>query len=264
MLKPFLNDPLEGMRKSVVFHQIFVRSYHVSCCNVTAYSQRRDHFQKMYPAESMLPCNYRDTNYCYNSLHFFLLGLLLCQILLDTVVQDGPHTKGPVLLDQRSDGVVVFPGHKLTVEGHLHHLLECPLTKQLLRQLHQLKAKQKVTWLKLLTNTRNNFWAHLFILLDEDIDGTQPEDKQAPKQLDVSFASVGFLCVVEVHLDLTRARLWGFVVADELNRLRFHYGAVQLTFLFLAFGGCHRRPVPSGRSENFVDTGRVRLRKSGN
>lgn len=87
------------------------------------------------------------THFCL--LHFFLLSLLLCQILLNTVVQNSPHTKGPVLLDQRFDGVVVLPGHKLTIEGHLHHLLEDPLTKQLLRELHQLKAKQRVGEVKL-------------------------------------------------------------------------------------------------------------------
>lgn len=110
------------------------------------------------------------------------------------------------------------------------------------------------------------FLAHLFVFLNQGINCTQPEDQQASKKFNVSFAFVGFLSVVEVDVDLIDVRLWWrFGVADEFHRLRFHHGAaIKLASFFLPFGGCHRRPVSSRRNQHFLDIGRVRPRQSRN
>lgn len=53
-------------------------------------------------------------------LHLLALRLLSAQVLLHTIVQDGAYAKGPVVLDQGPDGLLVLASHKMTIEGHLH------------------------------------------------------------------------------------------------------------------------------------------------
>lgn len=73
------------------------------------------------------------TEMCGNTvLHLCLLGLLLADVFLHAVVQDGADAEGLVLLDQRPDGHVVLTGDKLAIKRHLHELVEGSLAQDLL------------------------------------------------------------------------------------------------------------------------------------
>lgn len=74
-------------------------------------------------------------------LHIFLLGVVLANVFLHTVVQDGSDAEGLILLDQRPDGHVVLTSHKLAIKCHLHELVEGSLAQDLLTQIHYLSRK---------------------------------------------------------------------------------------------------------------------------
>lgn len=65
-------------------------------------------------------------------LYMFLLGLLLADVFLHTVVQDRADTEGLILPDQRPDGHVVLTSYKLAIKCHLHELVEGSLAQDLL------------------------------------------------------------------------------------------------------------------------------------
>lgn len=71
---------------------------------------------------------------------FLLVGLGV-NVFLHTVVQNGAHAEGLVLLNQRSDGNVVLAGDKLAIKRHLHQLVETSLAQNLLTQSHYLRSR---------------------------------------------------------------------------------------------------------------------------
>ena len=74
-------------------------------------------------------------------LHLFLLGLLLADVFLHTVIQDRADAEGLIFLDQRPDGLVVLTSYKLAVKCHLHELVEGSLSQELRTYIHYLSKK---------------------------------------------------------------------------------------------------------------------------